>query len=244
MPYARATATVTQIRSLAESKNVGVILFDDTSVLNDLGKLDRGCALRPGAPRRLRRHRHSRRGLGGRSQRHDEPHVRGPLHDDAHGERPRAPDLGDREEHRGEPAPRPRAGLRPLLGQQRQRGRAALGRARPALHGREPELPPRDGAWRVNSAVGRPAQGLAGAALAVSDDRAGGRELLAGRRGRHQPAGGRVRQPQGLQLPRARQSRRHRRGDVGGLGLPQPGLDARRPRAARAGRERHRGLGQ
>ena len=120
MPYARATATVTQIRSLAESKNVGVILFDDTSVLTDLGKLDRGCALRPGAPGRLRRHRHSRRGLGGRSQRHHEPHVRGPLHDDADGERSRAPDLGDREEHRGEPAPRPRARLRPLLGQQRR----------------------------------------------------------------------------------------------------------------------------
>ncbi len=207
-------------------------------------QLDRGCAHRSGAPGRLRRHRHSRRGLGGRSQRHHEPHVRGPLHDDARGERSRAPDLGDREEHRGEPASRPRSGLRPLLGQQRQRGRAALGRARPALHGREPELPPRDGARRVNSAVGRPAQGLAGAALAVSDDRAGGRELLAGGRGRHQPAGGRVRQSQGLQLPGARQSRRHRRGDVGGLGLPQPGLDARRPRAAGAGRERHRGVGE
>jgi hypothetical protein len=36
VPYARATATVEQIRSLAESKNVGVILFDDTSVLTDL----------------------------------------------------------------------------------------------------------------------------------------------------------------------------------------------------------------
>ena len=31
-------------------------------------QLDRGCALRSGAPGRLRRHRHSRRGLGGRSR--------------------------------------------------------------------------------------------------------------------------------------------------------------------------------
>ena len=244
LPYARATATVTQIRSLAESKNVGVILFDDTSVLTDLGNSI-------AVARTDRAHLAGFDGTGIRvAVWEDGPSVTTNL--TFAGRFTTTPAASDHARLtsaivKNTEASLPHghaSGLRPLLGQQRQRGRAALGRARPALHGREPELPPRDGARRVNSAVGRPAQGLARAALAVSDDRAGGRELLAGGRGRHQPAGGRVRQSQGLQLPGARQSRRHRRGDVGGLGLPQPGLDARRPRAAGAGRERHRGLGQ
>ena len=36
-PFVRATATVAQIRRLAESKAVGVIFFDDVSAFNDLG---------------------------------------------------------------------------------------------------------------------------------------------------------------------------------------------------------------
>lgn len=37
VPYVRATATVAQIRRLAENKAVGVVLFDDISAINDLG---------------------------------------------------------------------------------------------------------------------------------------------------------------------------------------------------------------
>jgi hypothetical protein len=67
--------------------------------------------------------------------------------------------------------------------------------------------------------------------LALPDDRAGGRQLLAGRRRRHPAAGGRVRQAQGLQHDLGRQPRRQRRRDVGRLGVPQPELGAWRPSA-------------
>ena len=117
-----------QIRRLAENKAVGVILFDDTTAINDLGRFDRRRPLRPRSPGRLRRHRHSRRGLGGRSERHDQPGLRWPLHHDTVGERPRPADFGDRQEHRGQQAPRARARLRPVFGQQRPASTRCAGR--------------------------------------------------------------------------------------------------------------------
>ena len=107
------------------------------------GRFDCGRPIGPRSCGWLRRHRDSSRGLRGWSERHDQPDLRGSVHHNAVGQRPRQTDIGGHQEHRSQQATWSCAGLRPLLGKHLEQRRVALGRARPALHGSEPELPPR-----------------------------------------------------------------------------------------------------
>ena len=125
-----------------QNKAVGAIHFDDISAINDLGdsiavaRSDRAHALASMAP------------VSASRSSKDGPSVTTNLclrrigSPQPIGERPRPTDVGDHQEHRSQQAPRSRAGLRPVLGKHVGQRRAALGRARPALHGDQPELPP------------------------------------------------------------------------------------------------------
>ena len=161
---------------------------------------DRPVRHRPVEPR-PHRHRRQRRGLRRRARRHDQPLDHGAVPNQPGDGRPRPAHPRDRQEHRGQQAARPRVRLQPPLGQQHGPRRDPLGGADARLHRDQPELPSRRRADRLGPLLRRHVQGLARPALAVPDDRAGGRQ-------RHEH---RVRQPQGLQQPHRRQPRRHGR---------------------------------
>ena len=185
VPSVRATATVKQIRELANDTSIGAIFYDDTSAITDLGDSI-------AAARSDRAHLAGFDGTGIRvAVLEDGPSVTTNL---AFADRfTSTPSASDHARLTSAVVKNTEANLPHghapdcdlySANSSRQR-RASLGHAGPALHRRQPELPPRQRAgWRWPPGR-RPAQGLAGAALAVSDDRPSRRQLLAGRRRRH-----------------------------------------------------------
>ena len=76
VPAVHVSATPEQIRKLARSAAVGVVLLDDKTAINDLGDSIAVAHSDSAHSSRVRRHRDSRRRLGGRAERHDQPHLR------------------------------------------------------------------------------------------------------------------------------------------------------------------------
>ena len=180
MPCVRATATSAQIRRLAENKAVGAIHFDDVSAINDLADSIAVARSDRAHQRRLRWHRHPRRGLGRRPECHDQSDLCRPVHHQPIGERPRPTRRRRSSRTPSQQAPRPRPGLRPVLGEHLDIDalRWAVRDQHCTVVSQSFHREQRTRWFR--SPVGRPVEGLPGAALAIPDDRASGRQLLRG----------------------------------------------------------------
>ena len=157
-PFARQRRSA-QILRLAANKAVGAILFDDVSAINDLGDSI-------AVARSDRAHSAGFDGTGIRvAVWEDGPSVTTNL--TFAGRFTTTPSASNharltsagRQEHRSQQAPRTRAGLRPVLRERVRGRRAAMGRARSALHRGEPKLSSEHRARRLRASVGRLAQG-------------------------------------------------------------------------------------
>ena len=151
---------------------------------------------------------------------------------------------GDHQEHPGQQAPRPRAGLRLLLGEQhrtttRSAGPCATSSCTVISQSFHRNTEPGGSGLPGRRSVARTGWPCAGRTRRSS----GGRQLLVGDPDNIIATRGRVRQSQGLQLARDRQPRRHRRRDVRRSVFRNPTIDARRPRTPRTRRQRHRRVG-